>query len=367
MQSGFTSFCYSSAKLHNLNKISLIKSNAYIFAIVKHLIYPIIFTLLLLSCSPSGNQEPIIYSGYTQGTTFSITIFGEINSYELQSDIDSILDLITKTASVYDSNSIISMVNRNEPVTLNHHFTYIFNRSREVSDDTDGAFDITIGPLVNAWGFRQKQGLYLDKQLVDNLLGHTGFRKIDILGNEIQKSDSLVQIDFNAIAQGYTVDVLASYLESKDLYHYLIDVGGEIRAGELKPGGEKWIVAIEKPAENDSAAQTIQQTIAITNKSIATSGNYRNYFFRDGIKYAHTINPATGYPIHNNLLSVTVIANDCISADAYATAFMVMGLKQTLAYLKNHPEMDAFLILSQPDGTYIVKFSTGFQSFMTRL
>ena len=233
--------------------------------------------------------------------------------------------------------------------------------------ETNGAFDITIGPLAKAWGFRQKQGLFLDELQVDSLLVHTGFRKIEVMGDEICKSDSRIQIDFNAIAQGYTVDLIASYLESKNLHHYLIDVGGEIRTGGMKPGGEKWIIAIERPAQTDSAAQAIQQTIAIANKSIATSGNYRNYFVHDGIKYAHTINPKTGYPAHNSLLSVTVIANDCISADAYATAFMVMGLERTLAFLKNHPEIDVFLIFSRQDGSFDVKFSEGFQNFLTKL
>ncbi len=334
---------------------------------MKQLFCPIILSLLITACSPQDNAEPVNYSGYTQGTTFSITIYGETNPDELQQDIDSLLYVINRTASLYDSNSIISRFNRNEPVTFNDHFLSILNRSQEISEATEGAFDITTGPLVKAWGFRQKKGLLPPPRQVDSLLVHTGFHMIEIMGDEIRKSNPLVQIDLNAIAQGYTVDLLASFLESKNFHHYLIDIGGEIRAGGLKPGGKKWIIAIEKPAENDSAAQSVQQTLAIVNKSIATSGNYRNYFVSDGIKYAHTINPKTGYPTHHSLLSVSVIATDCTSADAYATAFMVMGLERTLTFLKSHPEIDAFLIFSQPDGTYEVKFSEGFQNFFAKL
>ena len=320
--------------------------------------------ILISACSHTDNQLPITYAGYTQGTTFSIIIYGDGDQLELQRGIDSLLFVINKTASVYDSNSIISRFNNNEQVVFNDHFNYLVNRSQQIAETTDGAFDITVGPLVKAWGFRRKQGLLLDENQVDSLMTFTGFRKLEIIDDEIRKINPKVQIDFNAVAQGYTVDVLASFLEQHNLHNFLIDVGGEVKASGTKPGEELWRVAIEKPAEDGNAAQAIQQTLSITNKSIATSGNYRNYFIHEGNKYAHTIDPKTGYPARHSLLSVTVIADDCASADAYATAFMVMGFERTITFQGEHPGMDVYLIFSQPDGTLDVKFSNGFRKYL---
>lgn len=288
----------------------------------------------------------IEYTGFTQGTTFSIKFYTNDDGAKFMKGIDSIYRHINYTASTYDKNSIITMVNSNQEVELNEDFIKIFNLSTTISDSTDGCFDITVGDLVHRWGFGFKtQKLPSDFQ-VDSLMRFIGYKNISIVDGKVLKKYPETKIDFNAIAQGYTVDLIAEYFLRNGCNNFIVEVGGEVRANGAKEGNNPWIVGIEKPAPNDSSAQSIQHKIQLLNKSISTSGNYRKYFIKDGIKYSHEIDPKTGYPVHHSLLSVSIIANDCTTADAYATAFMIMGINKAKEFLKHHSEIEAYFIYS---------------------
>ena len=322
-------------------------------------IFLIVLSSILISCT-SKNNEPVKYRGFTQGTTFSIKFYATKDSLKLINGIDSILYQINKTASTYDSTSIISKVNRNEDVELNYDFIKIFTRSIEVSRETNGRFDITVGELVERWGFGFKTTNFPDDKEVKNLLKNVGYKKVSIQNHKIIKEYPSIQIDFNAIAQGYTVDLVAEYLMNKGCSNFIVEIGGEVRANGVKENNQPWIVGIEKPALNDSATQVIQEKVILKNKSISTSGNYRKFFLKDGIKYSHTIDPATGYPVHHSLLSVSIIANDCTTADAYCTAFMVMGMDKAKEFIKTHPDIKAYFIYADSTNTNQIYYTEGF-------
>jgi FAD:protein FMN transferase len=332
----------------------------------KHVFFIILSAFFYYSCQRSADLKLVTYRGLAQGTTFQIKFYSDSDSSQIKNGIDSIFRLIDYTASIYDSNSIISKVNDNRDVELNEHFITIFNRSQEVSKATDGYFDITIAPLVKAWGFWRKKGIDLTQKQVDSLKSYVDYQKVSISGGTLIKAKPEMMIDYNAIAQGYTDDVVADYLISKGCKDFLIEIGGEVLAKGLKNGKEKWLVGIEKPAANASADQILQEKVALTDKAMATSGNYRKFIIKDGIKYSHTIDPHTGYPAHHSLLSVTVLANDCATADAYATAFSVMGLEKAKAFLSIHPEMDAYFICSDSSGNFKTEFTKGFSSLIVK-
>ena len=286
----------------------------------------------LLGCHRDINNS-ITISGKAQGTTYNITyLAGEHSNY--RQSIDSIFRQIDRSLSTYDSSSIISRINRNEgAVTINRYFSDVFNKSMEVSEKTGGLFDVTVAPVVNVYGFGFKKRERVTNGLIDSLLRFVGYKKVRLAGDQVVKEMPQVMLDFNAIAQGYTVDVLASFLESKGVKNYMVEVGGELRAKGRKLNDSSWTVGIEMPSEDEAEAAGLYTRVRIDNKSLATSGNYKKFYVEDGKKYAHIINPFTGYPAKNNLLSTTVIANDCMTADAYATAFMVMGLEKSKQFL----------------------------------
>ncbi|RPH28878.1 MAG: FAD:protein FMN transferase [Bacteroidales bacterium] len=298
---------------------------------------------ILFSCNPK--KEMITYEGFTQGTTFSIKYFASVDSvFILNKGIDSIFSEINHTASTYDKNSIISKVNSNQDIELNYDFIKLFNKSIEVSDSTNGCFDITVGDLVRKWGFGFKNNKMPTEFQVDSLMKSVGYKNLSINNNRLVKKLPETKIDFNAIAQGYTVDLVAEYFLNNNCTNFIVEIGGEVRANGSKQVDNPWIVGIEKPAPTDSSTQAIQLKIELNNKSISTSGNYRKYFVKDGVKYSHTIDPKTGYPVHHSLLSVSIIADDCTTADAYATAFMVMGIDRAKEFLKDHPKIEAYFI-----------------------
>lgn len=305
----------------------------------------LLLIMLLISCN-SREKNMITYTGFTQGTTFSIKFFTNDDGFRLKQGIDSIYRQINYTASTYDENSIISKINKNEDVELNEDFIKIFNKSIEVSESTEGCFDITVGDLVRRWGFGFKTQKMPNNFQVDSLRSFVGYKNLSIIKGRLAKKYKEIKIDFNAIAQGYTVDMVAEYFLKNGCTNFIIEIGGEVRANGTKESNIPWIVGIEKPASNDSSAQTVQHKISLFNKAISTSGNYRKYFIKDGIKYSHTIDPNTGYPVHHSLLSVSIIADDCTTADAYCTAFMVMGIERAKEYLKLHPNIDAYFIYS---------------------
>lgn len=326
-----------------------------------------IIIILSSSCNLSQQKNEVrkIYlSGNTQGTYYAITLYSDIDTTRLKTGIDSLLALMDETASLYNDKSLICKINRNDSnIELNELFIKIFNRSKQISQETDGAFDITVGSLVRAWGFSREKGQEPDDKLLDSLLKLTGYSKVDIRNNQFLKESPNISIDFNAIAQGCTTDMIAEYFNKLGIKSYLIDVGGEVRASGKKPDGSDWVIGIEKP-ESAISEREIQQKVSIGDLSIATSGSYRKFIVKDGIVYSHTIDPISGYPTHSQLLSVSVIAKTCMDADAYATAFMVMGVEKSLIFLKTHTELQAYFISASAENSFDIQYTEGFSRFM---
>jgi len=318
-------------------------------------------SVLIFSCNNS-KQEKITVIGEAQGTYYSILYFDSLNR-NLKYEIDSILDAYDLSVSVYQSQSIISKVNRNEEVELDEWFIRNFEHAIRVAELTEGAMDITIGPLANAWGFGTfSQPEKINPVLIDSLKQLVDFRLVSIKNNHLVKEDPRIQLNFNAIAQGNSVDVMGEYFSSLGIENYLIDIGGELLAKGKKPEGESWVIGIEKPSDNAETERELQQTFALNNCALATSGNYRKFYEIDGVRYAHSLDPKTGYPVQHSLLSVSVIADNCTDADAFATAFMVMGMEKSLELIKHHPEIQAYFIYHDKEAGTKTKMSEGFKN-----
>lgn len=296
--------------------------------------------------------EPVYIEGEAQGTTYHITYYDTQNR-DFQPEIIKLLQDFDKSVSTYDSNSIISRINRNEPmVFVDDYFRACFLKAKEIWKNTKGAFDPTVYPLVNAWGFGPGKKQTIEKAKIDSILEFVGFNKINLKGNYITKKDPRVALDFNAFAQGYSVDVVSDFLLSKNIASFIVEIGGEVYAKGRLPNNENWIVGIEKPIDNKEGQNPIQVYARLEDLSVATSGNYRRFILEDGIKYVHHLDPKTGYPAKNNLLSATIFSEECISSDANATGILVMGLEKAIVFLEKHTELEAYLIYSDDKGNY---------------
>lgn len=303
----------------------------------------IIYSLLLFVFAFSCKQEAVNtkLSGPVFGTSYSIIYDSEI---DYQSQIDSLFDVINKSMSTYQTNSDISKLNRNEDSLVDAHFIKVFETSKEIYKQTNGVFDPTIGAVVNAWDFGPEGKIVnLDSLKIDSLMVSVGLDKVKRYGHKIIKPAGTF-IDFNAIAKGYGVDVIGEFLESKNIKNYLVEIGGEIRAkGENTEKQAPWKIGIEMP--HFDGEQSILKAIGVHNEAMATSGTYRKFKVdAEGNRYAHIIDAKTGYPSKTNLLSISVIASDCMTADAYATAFKAMGIEKVKTFLKSHPELKVFFI-----------------------
>ncbi len=298
----------------------------------------LVFIFLLTSCN-SNKKSLIKIEGNAQGTSYHISYLSDDDS-NLKPAIDSLLKEIDSSMSTWLPVSHISRINNNEEdVQVDQYFIEVFNKSIEVSEKTDGLFDVTVGPLVNSWGFGVSKKTTPDSKKIDSLLQLVGYKMLKLEDNKIIKEKPEIKLDFNAIAQGYSVDVLASYLDSKGIKNYLVELGGELKA-KGKKENENWKVGIDKPDEKASSERKLEAVIHLNDKALATSGNYRKFYEEDGQKFSHIINPKTGFPAKQNLLSATVIAKDGITADAYATAFMVMGLEKSIQFLNDNKDLN---------------------------
>lgn len=324
------------------------------------IVYCFLFAQLIYS-----QPGPVKIEGQAQGTTYHITYFDKADR-NFQADIEKILADFDKSVSTYIPTSIISRINSNQKnVVPDKYFITCFNKAREVWKNSDGAFDPTIYPLVNAWGFGPGKKQKIEKAKIDSILKFVGFHLITLQGNKIIKQDPRVSLDFNAFAQGYSVDVVSDFLNSKEINSYLVEIGGEVYAKGKKPDGENWEVGIEKPIDNKDSANPLKAIVKLENIAISTSGNYRRFFIEDGIRYVHHIDPKTGYPTKNNLLSASVFAKDCITTDANATALLVMGLEKAKTFLAAHKELQAYLIYSDDKGNYQVYETPGLMSILS--
>ena len=304
-----------------------------------------LFFLILSSCNINQDKFLVTNIGKAQGTYYNIKYVSSSN-IDYQNKIDSILNKIDKSLSIYDSTSFISQLNKDNYVIADRHLIEVYNVANKVYLETDGYFDCTSYPIINEWGFyKNKKNEYVDSLKIIKLLNYVGFDKVKFDTNNISILENY-SIDFNALAQGYTVDIIGQFLRSKNINNYLIELGGELLAKGKNINSKNWVVGVEKPNEKIDFTDRFQFIVSLENKSLATSGSYRNYIEKDGIKYSHIINPKTGFPSLNTLLSVTVIHEECIYADAYATAFMAMGLEKTLDFISNRDDIDVFLIYS---------------------
>jgi thiamine biosynthesis lipoprotein len=301
----------------------------------------LLICLSVISCKKEVSNTKL--SGEVFGTSYSVTYHSELEQ-DFQPQFDSLFYVINKSMSTYQTNSDISKLNRNESVKVDSHFENVFNKSKEIYRLTEGAFDPTIGVMVNAWDFGPEGKIAdLDSLKIDSLMNSVGFNKVGLKGYRISK-ESNTFLDFNAIAKGYGVDVIAEYLESRDIDNYIVEIGGEIRCKGVNLEKHKsWKVGVETP--HFDGTQSIMRAISLKDESMATSGTYRKYKTDEqGNRYSHIIDTKTGYPSKTNLLSISVIAKDCMTADGYATAFKAMGIENVKEFLKSHPELKVFLI-----------------------
>ena len=293
--------------------------------------------------------------GMVFGTVYHITYQ---SSKSLQKDIEAELAKVDASLSPFNERSIITAVNENRDTVVNKMFSDVFALAMKISDSTNGAFDITVAPLVNAWGFGFKGGAMPTRHQVDSLKALVGYHKVSLSNGLVSKTDPRIMLDCSSIAKGYGCDVVAKFLSTKGIDNYMVEIGGEIVTRGISEKRLPWKIGVTKPTDDSlNVNQEIQTIINVTDKAMATSGNYRNFYYKNGRKYAHTIDPSTGYPVQHNILSSTVIADDCATADAYATAFMVMGLDKAKTILSRHPELMAYFILASDDGTNKVWFS----------
>ena len=310
------------------------------------------------------NHKPETYitnQGFIFGTQYQIKYKA---TEDLHSDIRGELSKVDNALSMFNKNSIISAFNNNIDTTANKLFTEVFNLAQEVSAKTDGAFDITVAPLVNAWGFGFKEGTLPDSATIDSIRQSIGYNTVALVDGKVVKLHKSTMLDCSAIAKGYGCDVVARLFDSKGVTNYMIEIGGEVVTKGYNDKGTKWNISISKPTENRSASSNAHQAIiSITDKGMATSGNYRNFRIENGKKYAHTIDPRTGYPVQHTLLSATVIADNCAKADAFATAFMVVGLEKAKEICRTNG-IDAYFIYADEEGCLQTMATDGFSKYI---
>lgn len=303
--------------------------------------------IIFNSCRQAAPPERLIQlKGVAFGTNYAVSYYtNEHVSFDEQ--IDSLLNDFKQSVSYYEENSLISNINRNETNEMDNYFSTILKESLKIYEKTDSAFDVTVAPLVNAWGFGFTQKKDMSPQKIDSILQFIGLDMVNIKDNRVIKKNVRIQFDFNGIAKGYGSDLIANFLQSKGITSYMVNIGGDLIVGDAKPDGSPWMIALERPAKSHDDPQQYDHIAKIKNRAVATSGNYRRYHEKDGKRYSHTINPKTGYPVQNNLLSVTVFADDCMTADGYATAFMVMGKEKSQEFVEKRDGLDAYFIFSK--------------------
>jgi FAD:protein FMN transferase len=329
---------------------------------MKNIFLSFIIFCVFVSCSSQRDNDLHFTSirGSVFGTNYTISYYSA-DTIDYRSSIDSIFAAFNQSLSYYQNNSLISRVNRNETDSIDDFFEVVFLRSVDIADETNGQFDPTVSPLVNAWGFGFEKRSTILAELIDSLREFVGYEKAWLEGKRIVKADARVQFDFNAIAKGYASDVVGEFLEGEGIRAYLVEIGGDLVAKGIKPDGSKWRIGLERPASNMFDSQEWDHVVEIHDIGLATSGNYRRYYEVDGQRYSHTINPATGYPVEHSLLSVSVFAPDGMSADGYATAFMVMGLEKALAFVEDREDLEAYFIVSSRDKEFDTFASSGLQ------
>lgn len=313
--------------------------------------------LILRKQAPFQTDQGLVF-----GTMYKITYQSDEN---LKNEIEAELEKVNQSLSPFSKESVITHINQNTDPTADSLFTYVFQLAKQISEETHGAFDITVAPLVNAWGFGFKNATQIDSLTIDSIRQFVGIDKVRMENGKVIKDDPRLMLDCSAIAKGFGVDCVARLFDRKGIKNYMIDIGGELVMKGENAQMNTWRIGINKPIDDSLAVnQELQTILEISNAGMATSGNYRNFYYKDGKKYAHTIDPRTGYPVQHNILSSTVVAKDCATADAYATSFMVLGLDSAKAVCNAHPELDAYFIYSKDNGETGVYFTEGMKKYL---
>lgn len=320
-----------------------------------------LWSLLFTACTDHGQYYE------DSGTVFHTLYHIKYQAPELlTTKIDAELQQFNLSLNPFNPNSIIARVNRNDSVEVDEWFTEVFHKAQEVSGKTEGLFDITCAPLVNLWGFGFSKMDSVTPQMVDSIQSIVGYKKVHLVGKTVVKDDSRLLLDCSAIAKGYASDVIARLLEREGVENYMVEIGGEVAMKGVNSQGECWRVGINKPEDDSTGVlNDVEEIVQLGKKGgIATSGNYRNYYVKDGKKYAHTIDLRTGYPAEQNILSATIVADDCMTADAYATAFMAMGLDKARQVAASVPGIEYFVIYVNNEGKQQTEYSKGMLPYL---
>lgn len=329
----------------------------------------IVVATIFSSCRDSKQQTYLSTQGVMYGTYYSI-VYSTPDGDDLSVDIEKEMKQFDLSLSTFNENSTISRVNRNAIDKIDDEmFISCYNRANEVSKATGGAFDMTVAPLVNAWGFGFKHQEQITETLIDSLMEYVGYDKVEFKDGVIVKQDPHIMLDASAIAKGLSVDVVANFLASKGSTNYMVEIGGEVVARGVNAKGRVWRIGVSKPKDKESAGTKldIQKIVSLggdRSVGMATSGNYRNFYIKDGKKYAHTIDPHTGYPVQHSLLSVTVISDECMVADAFATSFMVLGIEKAKLVVQEREDLEVLFLYDSGDGEISEWMSDGFQEFI---
>ncbi len=330
---------------------------------------PMLILLILgtLWIALSERQPAEIPFQHNEGVIFGTIYHSTYQSKEdIGNEILAALNQVDASLSMFNPSSTISKINSGESDQIDSLLLHVFQLSQTISRETDGAFDVTVAPLVNAWGFGFKSGGFPDSTMVDSLRDLVGWEKLSLEGNRLVKANPHMIIDFSAIAKGFGVDWVARLFQKKGIRNFMIEIGGEVITSGTNPKNELWHIGINSPeVDSIQGGSKLQEILAMSDCAMATSGNYRNYYLHDGKRIAHTIDPKTGYPVQHSILSSTVLAPSCAMADGYATSFMVLGLEKAKKVLSFHPELQAYFIYSDEDGENKIWFTPSLKEYFT--
>ena len=332
------------------------------------MIVAIIGILFFRTAAFKGQQSAPNEYQHNEGTIFGTLYHAKyLYDKDLKADIEASLQKVDASLSMFNPQSTISRFNRGETDEADEMLGEVLSLSFSVNKATGGAFDPTVAPLVNAWGFGFKNGQLPDSTQVDSLLALIGLSSIHLQDGKLTKDNPLSILDFSAIAKGYGVDKAAQVLRDNGIRNFMVEIGGEVVTEGVNEKGQPWRIGINKPDDDSTSTNTeLQDIISLSGKAIATSGNYRNFYINNGRKIAHTINPRTGYPAQQDILSSTVMAPTCAEADAFATAFMVLGMEEARKVLQEQPQLEAYFIYSDEQGNYQTWYTEGFASFIIK-
>lgn len=325
----------------------------------------LLVALFFLLFYPNKKSVPYMRNeGKIFGTFYSIS-YQHPDSEDLGDEVLAELKRLDASLSIFNDSSTIAKINDNVEVDLDSLFLLMYRQAFSVSQATQGAFDITVAPLVDLWGFGRGTPKSVSSLEVDSARLLVGYNNLKIINNRLVKPEPRMRLDASAIAKGLGVDVALQCLKEHGCTNAMVEIGGELACIGLNPAGQPWKIGVNKPVDDSTCTdRSMECVLHLSDVAVATSGNYRQFYYRDGKKYAHTIDPRTGYPVNHNLLSATVIAPSCMMADAWATAFMVLGKEEALAMCEANPHLDCFLIYEELDGTFATLQSSGFSRWV---